>query len=172
MRKLGYIVDKINALSEWSGKVLSLLILVMIGTMMCEIIARYVFNHPTMWGFEASTMICSTFMLGAGAYTLRHEAHVKMDIFYTRWSKRTRAIVDVCTFPLFFFFCSMLLWKSVVYGWQSCVRLEHATTAWGPPIYPWKMVIPLSVLLIMLQGTGKFIRDIVFIICNEEEVVK
>ena len=168
MRKLGYIVRKIDALSEWSGRVLFLLILVMVGIIMFEVVSRYIFNSPTMWCLDASTMVYGTYMIGAGAYALLHGTHIKMDLFYARWSDRTKATVDACTFPLFLLLCSILLWKSGVYGWQSYMRLEHAVTAWGPPIYPWKMTVPVAVLLILLQGVSKFIRDLTFAISGQE----
>lgn len=168
MRKLGYIVHKIDTLSEWSGRGLFLLILVMIGTIMFEVVSRYLFNRPTMWSLDASTMVYGTYMIGAGAYALLHGAHIKMDLFYARWSKRTKAIVDVCTFPLFLLFGSILLWKSGIYGWQSFMRLEHAVTAWSPPIYYWKMTVPAAVLLILLQGVSKFIRDLTFAVSSKE----
>jgi len=168
MRKWGYIVHKIDALSEWSGRVLSFLVYAVIGMMIFEVVARYAFDKPTMWAVEASTMAFGAFVLGAGVYTHLHRDHVKMDVFYSRWSKRTKAIMDACTFPVFLTACSVLLWKSVFYAAQSYSIWEHSSSPWGPPLYPLKIMIPVVVLLMILQGISHFIRDLTFAITKKE----
>lgn len=168
MRKWGYIVHKIDALSKWSGRVLALLIYVMIGVMAFEVVARYVFDSPTIWAVETSTMAFGVFVIGAGVYTHLYRAHVKMDVFYSHWSQRTKAIADACTFPLFLATCAVLLWKSGVYAGQSLSIWEHSSTAWGPPLYPLKVIIPLMVLLMVLQGISHFIRDLTLAVTRKE----
>jgi len=160
MTKWVYIVHKLDALSNWSGKVTSLLIYVIMGVIIFEVVSRYVFDSPTIWGTETATMVFGVFGLASGVYTHFCRAHVKMDVFYARWSERKKAIADACTFPLFLIFCAVFLWKSGLYAWDSCAGLEHSTTAWGPPSYPWKMTIPVIVFLMILQGISQFIRDI------------
>jgi len=140
----------------------------MIGTILFEVVARYAFNSPTIWSLETSTMLYATCVIGAGAYTLLHGAHVRMDAFYSRWPKRVKAIVDVCTFPTLLAFCGVLLYKASIEGWQSCVTWEHATTAWGPPIYPIKIMLTVAALLILLQGIANFIRDLTLAITGKE----
>jgi TRAP-type mannitol/chloroaromatic compound transport system permease small subunit len=139
---------------------MAVLLFVLVGMVMFEVISRYVFNRPTIWGLEASTMVFGPFALISGAYALLHRGHVKMDIFYDRWSERTKAIIDACTFPLFLMFIGIILWKSAGYGWQSCMIREHSVTAWSPPIYLWKLTIPLAALLIAFQGIADFIRNV------------
>jgi len=160
MAKWVYIVHKIDALSDWSGKVFSFLIYVIIGTMVFEVVSRYVFNSPTIWAMETTTMLFGIFGLGAGVYTHFRRAHIRMDVFYTRWSERTKAIVDACSFPLFLTICGVLLWKSGLYAWNACVIWEHSVTAWGPPTYPVKIMIPVIVFLMILQGISQFIRNL------------
>ncbi len=162
MKKWSYIVHKIDALSDWSGKAISFLIYIMIGVMMFEVIARYAFDSPTIWATEMTTMLFGVFGLASGVYTHFRRAHVKMDVFYTRWPERTKAIVNACSFPLFLAICGVLLWKSGLYGWDSCVRWEHSTSAWGPPLCPLKMMIPAIAFLMILQGISQFIRDLTF----------
>lgn len=161
MTKWLYIAHKIDSLSNWVGKVTSLLIYVMIGTIIFEVVSRYIFDSPTIWSTETTTMVFGVFGLASGVYTHFCRAHVKMDIFYSRWSERTKAIADACTFPLFLIFCAVFLWKSGLYAWDACVGLEHSRTAWGPPSYPWKATIPVIVFLMILQGISLFIRDLI-----------
>ena len=139
---------------------MAVLLFVLVGMVMFEVISRYVFNRPTIWGLEASTMIFGPFALISGTYALLHRGHVKMDIFYERWSERRKALVDACTFPLFLMFVGILLWKSAGHGWQSFMIREHSVSAWAPPIYFWKLTIPLAALLIAFQGMADFIRNV------------
>ena len=167
-RLLAWIVNKIDTLSKWSGYILSGLVIVMGLIITYEVVARYFFNNPTNWAMELATMLFGTYMLGGGAWTLYRKAHVKMDIFYNKWRPRTRAIIDVLTFPFFLLFFSIMLWKSGSYGMQSVYSLEHSHTAWGPPIYHWKMTLPGAVFLIILQGLADFIRNLYCALTSEE----
>ena len=161
MRKfLSQTVRKIDTLSRWSGYAMAAVLFVLVGIVMFEVISRYAFNRPTIWSLEASTMIFGPFALISGTYALLHKGHVKMDIFYERWSERRKALVDACTFPLFLMFVGAILWKSASGGWQSYMIREHSVTAWAPPIYFWKLTIPVAALLIAVQGMADFIRNV------------
>lgn len=161
-------VRRIDGLSRWSGWILAGLIFVMTGVIVYEVIARYFFSRPTNWAMEFATMNFGTYMLGGGVWALLKGGHVKMDIFYNRWSARTRAIVDTLTFPLFLIFFSVILWKSAFYGIESVRNFEHSHTAWGPPIYHWKMTLPVAVLLILFQGLADFIRNLTIAVTGDE----
>lgn len=162
------IVHILDSFSRWSGKVLALLIVVMIGIVIFEVVARYLFNRPTSWALEAVTMVFGTYMICGGAFALFKQAHVAMDIFYMRWSDRTKAIVDAATYPIATFFFGLILWKSWVYGIESIQMNEHALTVWAPPLYHWKMTVPLGILLLMLQQLADFIRNLTFAITGEK----
>ena len=169
MRKfLSKTVQRIDTLSHWSGKAMAVLLFVLVGMVMFEVVSRYVFNHPTIWGLEASTMVFGPFALISGAYALLHRGHVRMDIFYERWAERTKAIVDACTFPLFMAFIIIMLWKTTSYAWNSFLIREHSVTAWSPPIYFWKLMMPLAAILIALQGIADFIRNLTYAISGKK----
>ena len=166
--KLASFVGGIDALSEWSGKIISYLLVVAIGALLYEIVARYFFRSPTIWAHEASLLLFGAYAVMLGAYAHVHKAHVNMDLFYNRWSIRTRAIVDVLTFFIFIFWCGALLWWGTSFAIKSVKFLEHSTTAWGPPIWPLKLMLPLGTFLLFLQGAAKFIRDLSIAITGRE----
>lgn len=168
MRNLVWLLHMIDSVSDWSGKILSWLVWGMIGIILFEVVARYAFDSPTNWAHESSTMVFGTFAIGAGAYTLFHKGHIRMDLFYTRWSDKTRAIVDVCTFFLFLGFCGVLLWHSAADAWRSVTVLEHTGTPFRPPVYHWKTLIPVAVALMLCQGLSDFIRNLVFAISGRK----
>lgn len=113
-------------------------------------------------------MIFGVYMMGGGVYSLLKGGHVKMDILYDRWTPRKKALADVLTFPLFLVFFSILLYLSTKYGLESFSMREHSTTAWGPAIYPWKLTVPIIVLLMLGQGLANFIRDIFLLVTGRE----
>ena len=91
LRKLAFPICCIEKLSEWSGRVVGCFILGMIGVLIYEVIVRYGFSSPTVWAHETAQMLCSSYSMLIGAYALLYCAHVKMDLFYGWWAKRTQA---------------------------------------------------------------------------------
>ncbi len=154
--------------SEYSGKGLSFLFIVLAGILFYEVVARYVFNSPTHWAHEASIFLFGGSCVIGGAYILLHRAHVNLDILYSRVSRRKQAILDLITAPFFFFIMILLIWKGADFALDSWKLLERASTVWAPPIYPFKTVIPVAAFLLLLQGVAKFIRDLFFVIGRGE----
>ena len=158
----------IEHISDKSGKVMSMLIFAMMGVLLFEVISRYVFNVPTFWVHETTRYIFGSYILIAGVYTLRHRAHVSVDILYRHFSERQKAIVDLATSVFFYLFCGVLLWKGVDMTYNSWIVWETSSTPWGPPLVPLKIWIPIAALLILLEGTAKFIRDFITAITARE----
>ena len=166
MKRFLRAIDKIN---EQTGKVISYLVLFLVGVVLYEIFVRYLFNSPTIWAHETSQMIYGAYVILLGGYVLQRWGHVNVDILYHRFTPRTRAIIDLFTWLLFFYFCGLLLVKGWEMAWDSFQVRETEPTSFAPPVYPIKMTIPLGALLILLQGLAKFIRDLTFAITGKEE---
>lgn len=160
MRTLTAILGFIDALNDWVGKALSYGILAMFLLVLSEVIRRYFFNAPTVWGTEATQLIFGMYVVLSGGHILRWGGHVNVDIIYSRFSIRTKAVIDICTFSLFFLFCGMMFLYGGSLAWESLSILERSNSAWGVPLYPWKLMIPIGALLLLLQGTAKLIRDV------------
>lgn len=165
---MGTILRAIDGLSDWSGKVFSFLVGAIMFIIAYEVVARYVFNSPTVWASESVTYFCGIYAVMGGAYTLRLRGHANVDIVYAHLSPRMKAIVDLATFPFFFLFFGVLLWTGADYSWESLMTTETTGTAWNPPIYPVRIMIPIAALLILLQGFAKFIRDFKGVIKGEQ----
>lgn len=126
-----------------------------------EVIARYVFNAPTIWSFDVTYMLYGTiFMLGC-AYALHKGAHIRTDFFYEKWSDRTRGMVDTISYVVFFFpSIIMLLAASGSEAWYAYTIHETSEqTPWRPILWPFKMVVPLACLLLLLQGISELIKS-------------
>jgi TRAP-type mannitol/chloroaromatic compound transport system permease small subunit len=159
--RLRRIVRPIDALSIWTGRVIALLILPLVAGLTWEVVARYGFDAPTAWAYDLSYMLYgSHFMLGA-AYTLWRGGHIRTDIFYQHWSVRRRGLVDATLYLLFFFpgllFFLWMGWQEALHAFVIGERAE--TTAWQPPLWPLKMVVPIAAMLLILQGVAEFLRS-------------
>jgi len=127
-----------------------------------EVASRYLFNSPTIWSFDVTYMLYGTiFMLGS-AYALYKGAHIRTDFFFERWSIRTRATIDSIAY-LVFFFPSLILffvvsWNEGWYAFQIGETSEQ--TPWRPILWPFKMVVPLACLLLLIQGVSETIKSI------------
>lgn len=152
-------LSTVATISSWSGKIFSFLAVAVMVLIAFEVVARYAFKSPTIWAGEATTYLSGVYYIMGGAYTLLLRGHVKVDMLYDRLATRTKAIVDLVTFPLFFLFFSVLLWTSFENAWASTSIRETTGTSWSPPIYPIKITIPIAAFLILLQGVAKFIGD-------------
>jgi len=168
MRAVIFVVRTVDKLSQLLGKILSPIVLFLMAVIVYDVTKRYVLSHPTLWVQELSEFIFGAYWLLGGAYTLLEEAHVKMDVFYRRFSVRTRAVIDVITAPIFFVFIVILLREGWHFASFSLRCAEHSNSMWSPPLYPAKMMIPMAALLMLLQGMTKFVRALVLAITGRE----
>jgi TRAP-type mannitol/chloroaromatic compound transport system permease small subunit len=127
-----------------------------------EVLARYLFNAPTIWSFDVTYMLYGTiFMLGA-AYALHKGAHIRTDFFYEKWSDRTRGMVDSISYLIFFFpAIVMLLLVSANEAWYAFdIRETSEQTPWRPILWPYKSVVPLTCVLLLIQGVSETIKSV------------
>ena len=166
MKKFFKFIDRMN---ELIGKAISYLILVLVGVIVYEIFVRYILNSPTIWAHEISQMVYGAYVILLGGYLQQRNGHVNVDILYQRFKPRTRAIINLFTWLLFFAFCGVILVKGGEMAWDSFLYRETDSTVFAPPIYPLKMLIPLGALLLLLQGLVKYIGDIKVAITGKED---
>ena len=155
----------IDKLSEFVGKASAWLIALLIFELVYDTVARYVFNAPTPWSYDISYMLYGAIYMGGAAYTLLLDEHVRIDIIYEKVSPRSQAIIDAVCYVVFFFpVMGVLLFYSTEFAIKSWKMLETSgESMWSPPIYPFKTILPLAVLLLILQGSVQFGRCLVTI---------
>lgn len=170
MQTLVKFFRKIDLVNEWIGRVICWLIVVMFIIICFEIFMRYVLGMPTIWVHEtAGFLLIYAGMLGGG-YTLLHKGHVNVDILYARIPDRGRAILDLCTWLLFYAFVIVIMWKGSQMAWTAIERLERTNTFWRPPEYPIKAIVPIGAFLAFLQGLPKTAHDLALAITGRELV--
>lgn len=156
----------IDAVSEWSGRFLYWLTLVMVLVASYNTVVRYLGRYlGTSLSSNAYIelqwyLFSIVFLLGA-AYTLRHNAHVRVDVVYQSLSLRNRAWVNLLGTLLFLIpFCVLMIvvsWPTVAMSWS--IR-EMSPDPGGLPRYPIKAVIPLGFALLALQALSEGIKSL------------
>ncbi len=156
----------IDSLSEWSGKSFSWLVLILTGTLVIEVIARYVFKNPTIFAFDMTWMIFGIYTIMGAAYTHLGGGHVRIDFLYSRLPIRNRAILELVLYLIFFFPLILVLAISctefTILSWASDER--SSTSLWKPPVYPFKTAMMVGFYLLALQGTAQFIKNLQMVI--------
>jgi TRAP-type mannitol/chloroaromatic compound transport system permease small subunit len=160
MQNILFFIDKV---SSWVGQVFSWLIVALTFLISWEVFSRYVLNHPNPWSFDLMIMMYGTSFMMAGAYTLAKNGHVRGDVLYGFFPPRLQAGLDLALYFLFFIpGVVALVWAGYTYALESLAIRESSTlTANGPPLYPFKMIIPISGVLLLLQGFVEIIRCII-----------
>jgi TRAP-type mannitol/chloroaromatic compound transport system permease small subunit len=157
MQKLLLSVDRFSTLV---GQAFSWLIVALTFFVSYEVFSRYVLGAPHAWAFDAMIMMYGTLFMMAGAYTLSKNAHVRGDVLYGFFTPRVQAGIDLTLYIVFFIpGVVALVWAGYYYAAESWAINEHSTvTAEGPPIYPFKTVIPIAGAILLLQGFVEIIR--------------
>ena len=155
-------VQVIDKFTDRTGVAIAWLNLPLVLVVAWEVIARYFFHAPTIWSFDATYMLYGTiFMLGA-AYALHKGAHIRTDFFYDKWSAQTKGMVDSISYIVFFFpSIIMLLAASWSEAWYSYTIHETSEqTPWRPILWPYKAVVPVTCVMLMIQGVSETIKSV------------
>lgn len=154
-----------DGLSEWVGRTVSWMCLLMIAIMVYEVSARYLFNSPTSWAHESTTMLYGSFCILAGAYTHRSHGHVRSEVIYNLFSIRGRAFLDLLTGLIGLLVFGAFLVISYGFAADSWAMGEISSkSTWAPPVYPFKAMLPLAIALLMLQSLAHLVRDLLILV--------
>ena len=146
--------NKIDALNERIGQFIAWFILAMVCVTFLVVVMRYGFNFGRIAIQETITYMHAIVFMLAGAYTLKHNEHVRVDIFYQNMSPRNKAKIDFFgTLILLLPFACFIVWISFNYVSNSWKLLEGSREAGGLPlVYLIKTLIPLMAVLLILQS--------------------
>ncbi|MBS0313282.1 MAG: TRAP transporter small permease subunit [Proteobacteria bacterium] len=154
-------VDRLNA---WIGSLMLWFILAMTLISAGNATVRKVFDTSSNAWLEVQWYLFAWAFLLAAGYTLLHQEHVKIDVIYGRWSKRTRIGIDI--FGLLVFLtplCLAVLFFSVPEMWMKIQSGEMSPNAGGLVRWPVWVALPLGFALLLLQGWSELIKRIAFL---------
>lgn len=156
------IVKAIDRLNEYVGRAVSWLVLTMVFTTFLVAVLRYGFSLGWVWLQESYVWMHGTIFMVAAGYTLLHDGHVRIDIFYSTVRERTRALINLFgVFFLLFPSLAVIWWGALPYVVLSWERLETSREAGGlPGLFLWKTCMLIFVVLLALQGLALAIRSL------------
>ena len=155
------LINLIDIFTEWVGKVVSWGILPMVGSLVFEIVSRYLFSAPTIWAEDVSTMLYGAFFMLGASYALRKGKHIRTDFFYEKWPPRVQGLVDGIIYVLIFLpsigFWTVVTWD---FAYTSVLLNERSISSpWMPYVWPLKLAMPLTGFLLFIQGISETLKS-------------
>ncbi len=159
MQKLLLFVDKV---STFAGRFFAWSIVGLTFLISWEVFSRYVLNTPHPWALDVQIMLYGILFMMAGAYTLAHGGHVRGDVLYGFFEPRTQATIDLVLYIVFFLpGVFAMAYAGWTYANESLAIREQTFSPDPLPLYPFKFMIPLAAVFLLLQGIVEIVRCIV-----------
>ena len=162
MQKALLFIDRV---STFVGQAFSWLIVGLTLQVSWEVFSRYALDSPHAWAFDVMIMFYGTLFMMAGAYTRSKNGHVRGDVLYGFFRPRTQASWDLLLYIVFFIPGVFALTYAGYYYAADSWRIHESSniTAEGPPIYPFKTIIPFAGAILFVQGIVEIIRCVICI---------
>lgn len=159
-RALVRYVRFVDALNRAIGRLVVWTIFVFLLLLLYASFSRTVLNVPLLWSVETAQFLLAAYFLLGGGWSLQVDAHVRMDLLYARWSPRTRAFADSLTAFCLLFYLAVMLVGGISSTQYAITYDQRNYSAWAPPLAPIKIVMVVGLVLIFLQATALFVRDL------------
>lgn len=136
------------------------LIFVMIGVMLYASFSRTVIGMPVNWAMEMGQFLLAAYYLLGGGYSLQINAHVRMDLLYSRLTPRKMAFTDTITAFCLIFYLSTLLIGGISSTEYAITYKQVNYTSWAPLLWPIKSIMTFGIFLMLLQAIAIFFKDL------------
>jgi TRAP-type mannitol/chloroaromatic compound transport system permease small subunit len=152
-------VRVVDAFNRRVGRFAMYLIFAMLAVLLYSSISKTFFT-PSIWTLESAQFLMVAYFLLGGAYSMQLDAHVRMDLAYSHWSPRTRAVVDAITVFMLIFYLVLLLVGGISSTEYALEYQETSYSAWSPYMAPIKIVMCFGIALMLLQAIATFFKDL------------
>lgn len=167
-KDLKALLDGIDRLSKVCGIIGAPMPFICALIIVYEIIMRSVFDSPTPWVAETTAMLCASCYFLGGAWNVKTDSHIRVDIIYSKFPPRVRAGMDCLNFCFMALYIGVMLKVIWPYMMQSIQLNESSYTFWNPIVWPLKIVLFSGFALVLLQGTANFCRNLYFMLMGRE----
>jgi TRAP-type mannitol/chloroaromatic compound transport system permease small subunit len=151
--------DWIDTVVEKSARITCYLVFIMMLVTTLDVVARYVFNRPLLWGWLLNRQLFGVFILFAGVFTLFKGEHIRIEILYDHFPRSLKTVAKWIGLLALVSFMGVLVWQASWMGWNSLLMNEKAAGAFRIPWYPFKLLIPAVAFLFLLEGISAFRRN-------------
>ena len=152
-------VRVVDAFNLRVGRFAMYLIFAMLAVLLYSSISKTFFT-PSIWTLESAQFLMVAYFMLGGAYSMQLDAHVRMDLAYSNWSPRTRAVVDAITVFMLIFYLVMLLIGGISSTEYAIEYKETSYSAWSPYMAPIKIIMCLGIVMMLLQAIATFFKDL------------
>jgi TRAP-type mannitol/chloroaromatic compound transport system permease small subunit len=151
--------NPIDRLSGLVGRTVSYVFLISVAVMVYEVVARYVFNAPTIWAHESTITLTAIGFAFGGVYTMQRRGHISITIIYAMFPARGRAILDVVNQLVILGYLGALIYGGAIVARKSWAVMETSGSAWNQPTpVVLKTALVVGAALMVLQASVHLVR--------------
>ena len=157
IRHFVHFVDRFN---RTVGRAAMYLIVLLLAILLYAAFSKAAFAISPIWTVEMAQFTLTTYYMLGGAFSMQNGAHVRMDLFYSNWRPRTRAIVDCFTIFALITYLVVLLIGGIQSTWYAFENGQARPSAWGPLLWPIRLIMCLGALMMLMQAVATFFKDL------------
>ncbi len=156
----------------WIGKGASYLMPILAFIVVYEVIARYVFDAPTIWGYDMSLFLFGYVAALGGAFAQQRKAHINVDILYATVSPKVQKIFNVISYSLGIFFLVIIFKMGLIKFDEAMQYGYRRQSEWAPVMWHFWLMISVASAIFSLQLVRDMITDIYYIFTEEALIEK
>jgi TRAP-type mannitol/chloroaromatic compound transport system permease small subunit len=153
-------VRSVDAMNRVVGRLVMWLVFVLMGVLLFSSGSRTFAGVSHIWVVETAQFVMTAYYLLGGGYSMQLDSHVRMDLLYSRWKPRTRAIADAVTGGFLLFYLIVLLAGGISSTQYAIEYGQKNYSSWAPPLAPIKIVMVIGIALMLLQVIAVFFKDL------------
>lgn len=153
-------VRYVDAVNRVIGRFVMYLIFVMMAVLLLSSVSRTFFDVSFIWTVEMAQFLLAGYYLLGGGYSMQLDSHVRMDLVYSRWSAKGRALADAITAVVLIFYLVFLLVGGISSTQYAIAYGQKNYSSWAPPLAPIKIIMTIGIALMLLQVIAVFFKDL------------
>jgi TRAP-type mannitol/chloroaromatic compound transport system permease small subunit len=153
-------VSWVDAVNLAVGRAMMYLIFIIKGILLLSSISRGLFDVSYIWSVEMAQFMLTAYYILGGGYSMQIDSHVRMDLLYSRWSPRKRALADALTSGFLLFYLVFLLIGAISGTMYALEYNQKNYSSWAPPLAPIKIIMCIGIALMLLQVLAVLFKDV------------
>ena len=153
-------VRYVDALNRLIGRFVMYSIFVMMAVLLLSSVSRTFFDVSFIWTVEMAQFLLTGYYLLGGGYSMQLDSHVRMDLVYSRWSAKGRALADALTAAILIFYLVFLLVGGISSTQYAIAYGQKNYSSWAPPLAPIKIIMTIGITLMLMQVIAVFFKDL------------
>ena len=153
----------VDAMNRRIGRLVIYLVVLLLGILLYAAFSKAAFNTSPIWTVEMAQFTLTAYYMLGGAYSFQNGAHVRMDLFYSRWSLRKRALFDSITVLGLLVYLAVLLLGAVESTSYVMETGQRRPSAWQPYLWPIRLTMSVGIFMLLLQATSALFKDIALV---------